>query len=274
MNTLPRGATFKGHQTRKRFGQNFLVDEQIIERMIQHINPQGSDHIVEIGPGLGALTSHLFHANNDMTAIELDRDLCRRLQKMLPDMKLIEADALSVDFSSLAPTASEEKLRIIGNLPYNISTPLLFHLLAFKNIIQDMFFLLQKEVAERLSALPGNKTYGKLGVMAQTNCRISLLFSVPPESFRPKPNVQSMFVKLTPALPKKILENEMLFEEIVGKAFQQRRKTLRNALKCFLIPEDNKLLEPLLCKRAENLTIDDFIFLSNHIARQNPVTLD
>jgi len=232
---------FFSHQARKRFGQNFLVDEGIIRHIIRAINPKKNDHVVEIGPGQGALTASLVEGAGKLDVVELDRDLIPMLKVQFDRYKhfdIHEADALKFDFASLSKgtssgeSAIDDTLRVVGNLPYNISTPLIFHLLSYKNRFKDMHFMLQKEVVSRLAATPGDKLYGRLSVMAQYLCRVEDVFEVPPESFDPAPKVQSAIVRMLPfsELPA-VARNEQHFAEIVKLAFQQRRKTLRNALK-------------------------------------------
>jgi 16S rRNA (adenine1518-N6/adenine1519-N6)-dimethyltransferase len=188
-----------GHQARKRFGQNFLHDQGVIGRIIRQINPKQGDHLVEIGPGQGALTDHLLSAANELDVVELDRDLIPILRTMFfryDDLRIHEADALKFDFSSLKN--DDRPLRIVGNLPYNISTPLIFHLLAHAGLIQDMHFMLQKEVVERMSAGAGENNYGRLGIMTQYFCKVQALFVVGPGAFNPAPKVDSAIVRLTP----------------------------------------------------------------------------
>ncbi|WP_020411512.1 16S rRNA (adenine(1518)-N(6)/adenine(1519)-N(6))-dimethyltransferase RsmA [Microbulbifer variabilis] len=256
--------SFFQHKARKRFGQNFLVDENIIERIVRAVAPKESDKLVEIGPGQGAITELLLQRCPSLTAVELDRDLIPLLQfkfRNYLQFKIIEQDALKFDFGEFA---ADSPLRIVGNLPYNISTPLLFHLLSFKGKVRDMHFMLQKEVVDRLSATPGNKSFGRLSVMVQYHCRVQGLFPVPPQSFQPAPKVESAIVRLTPheKLPF-IAEDEKLLERIVNVAFQQRRKTLRNALKP-LFPELDVNSFPVdASRRPETLGVEEFVRLAN-----------
>lgn len=258
---------FFSHQARKRFGQNFLVDEGIIRQIIRAIRPQDRDHLIEIGPGQGAITRSLVEASKTLDVIELDRDLIPMLKvqfERFPGFRIHEADALKFDFATLQDEA--EPLRVVGNLPYNISTPLIFHLLSYKNLFHDMHFMLQKEVVSRLAATPGDKLYGRLSVMAQYWCRIEAVFDVPPESFDPAPKVQSAIVRLIPheELPC-VARNQQHFAEVVKLAFQQRRKTLRNSLKECLKDCDETGIPVDLSLRAERLSVEDFVSLSNYI---------
>lgn len=260
---------FFQHKARKRFGQNFLVDENIIERIVRAVAPKESDHLVEIGPGQGAITELLLQRCPSLTAVELDRDLIPMLEfkfREYPQFSIIEKDALKFDFGAFA---GDRPLRIVGNLPYNISTPLLFHLLGFRGKVQDMHFMLQKEVVDRLGAAPGQKSYGRLSVMVQYHCRVQGLFPVPPQSFRPAPKVESAIVRLIPhAAPPHPAEDEQLLERIVNVAFQQRRKTLRNALKP-LFPELDADKLPLDAgRRPETLSVQEFVQLANHLASE------
>ncbi|MBS0357945.1 MAG: 16S rRNA (adenine(1518)-N(6)/adenine(1519)-N(6))-dimethyltransferase RsmA [Proteobacteria bacterium] len=253
------------HIPRKRFGQNFLVDPNIIRQIIQAIDPKPDDAIVEIGPGLGALTQVLLPMTKHLTVIELDRDLISPLRMACVDLgELIihQADALKFDFSTLE--TSNKKLRIVGNLPYNISTALIFHLLTFQSLIKDMHFMLQQEVVERLAAAPGSKAYGRLSVMVQYHCQVEPLFQVPPTAFRPAPKVYSAIVRLTPyETPPYHAENPELFAKIVNQAFQQRRKTLRNCLKGIVPIKclEDLGIDPQL--RPEQLSLKNYVEISN-----------
>ena len=225
-------AELAAHIPRKRFGQHFLHDPGILRRIVEAIAPQPGDRLVEIGPGEGALTLPLLRACRRLTAIELDRDLIASLGERargVGELEIISADVLTVDFTALAARGS---LRVAGNLPYNISTPILFHCLDHAASIQDMHFMLQKEVVERMAAPPGSKTYGRLSVMLQLRCAVEPLFAVPPGAFRPPPKVDSAIVRLTP-LPARDLPgvDSRLIERVVKAAFGQRRKTLANALR-------------------------------------------
>ncbi len=220
------------HHPRKRFGQHFLHDNNVIQRIVDAIAPQVTDKIVEIGPGQGALTLPLLRKAKRLIAIELDRDLIEPLQVRsggFGDIEIICADVLNVDFTDLAAT---QKLRLAGNLPYNISTPILFHCLEHSHAIRDMHFMLQKEVVDRMAAEPGGKIYGRLSVMLQLRCRVEPLFPVYPESFHPPPKVDSAVVRLIPLGEAEMPDtNFKIVEDIVRNAFSQRRKTLSNALR-------------------------------------------
>ena len=256
------------HHPRKRFGQNFLRDESVIDAIGRAISPTESDHLVEIGPGEGALTQSLIGSGCRLDAIELDRDLTASLLAAFsvhPEFKLHTADALAFDFSSLV--AANDPLRIVGNLPYNISTPLIIRLLDQLQLVKDMHFMLQLEVVERLAAAPGSKLWGRLGVMAQFHCEVELLFEVPPSAFYPPPKVQSAVVRLTPrCAPEWPAVDVAALKRCVATCFATRRKTLRNNLKGVI---DANRLEDLGIDpgaRAETLTISDFIALANAIS--------
>jgi len=260
-----------GHRARKRFGQNFLTDPQVVNSIIHAINPQSGQAVIEIGPGLGALTEQLLRASGGtLTAIELDRDLVPVLRTQFagcPGFTVHEADALTFDFASLA--APDQQLRIVGNLPYNISTALLFHLLSFTPQIKDMHFMLQKEVVARLAAVPGTKAYGRLSIMVQYHCQVEPLLTVPPGAFKPKPKVDSAVVRLTPyrqpPVPVKDLKQ---LERLLRKAFGQRRKTIRNNLKGILSPATLEALgiDPEL--RPEHLTLQMFAAISDTLTSE------
>jgi len=259
------------HTPRKRFGQNFLQDHRIIDSMIASIESKPNEHWVEIGPGLGALTEPLLKQGVRLEVVELDRDLVVVLKdkfKHYENLHIHSADALRFDFSALAVNG---KLRIIGNLPYNISTPLMFHILANSACIEDMFFMLQKEVVNRICAEPNSKQYGRLSVMMQYYCDTEWLFDVPPESFDPVPKVMSAIVRLVPHIQPPVQVNSLAnLNTVVTAAFSQRRKTLRNSLKK-LINEQTMIdlgIDPIL--RAENISLSDFAKLSNAFV---PVTI-
>ena len=248
------------HQARKRFGQNFLQDHSVIYNILAHAQIQAGEHWVEIGPGLGALTQPLLDAGVELDVVELDRDLVSLLSKRFANQTrftIHSADALKFDFASLAKTSG--KLRIIGNLPYNISTPLMFHLLETAELIQDMHFMLQKEVVDRICAEPGSKQFGRLSVMMQYFCETEGLFEVPPESFDPVPKVMSAIVKLTPHAhaPVEIVDFKQ-FNQLVTQAFSQRRKTIRNSLKELVSEQEMLALDINPNARAEDLSLDDF----------------
>jgi 16S rRNA (adenine1518-N6/adenine1519-N6)-dimethyltransferase len=251
------------HLTKKRFGQHFLHDSGILRRIVQAIAPQRGQIMIEIGPGDGALTLPLLRELGRLTVIELDRDLVPRLRASaagIGELEIINADVLTVDFSALAAGA---KLRIAGNLPYNISSPILFHCLDHIDAIEDMHFMLQKEVVERMAAAPGSKVYGRLSVMLQLVCRVDPLLNVPPGAFRPPPKVDSAVVRLTPrAIAERPAADSDLIARIVKAAFGQRRKTLSNALANVVSPEQIVAagIEPRV--RAEQLAPAAFVELA------------
>jgi 16S rRNA (adenine1518-N6/adenine1519-N6)-dimethyltransferase len=260
------------HRPRKRFGQHFLHDPAVIARIVAAIQPRESDAIVEIGPGQGAITLPLLHAARRLQVVELDRDLIDPLREQCREageLTLHNADALRIDFCHL--TGDAVPLRIVGNLPYNISTPLLFHLLLQVRCIRDMHFMLQKEVVDRLAAAPGSRQYGRLSVMVQYRCRVTSLFTIGPGAFHPPPRVESAFVRLEPyrELPVAV-DDEAVLEMLVRRAFAQRRKTLRNALRGILEEETIRSLgiDPSL--RAEMLGLREFAALANYAALQLP----
>ncbi|MCL5669077.1 MAG: 16S rRNA (adenine(1518)-N(6)/adenine(1519)-N(6))-dimethyltransferase RsmA [Gammaproteobacteria bacterium] len=254
-----------GHTPRKRFGQHFLHDQTVIQRIIAALHPQTGDHMVEIGPGHGALTRPLLAAVGALDVIELDRDLIPLLQAEcagMGELRIHQADALKFDFTTLAK--SGERLRIVGNLPYNISTPLLFHLLDQTRAIQDMHFMLQKEVVQRMVAAPGGKDYGRLSVMLQYRCEMEKLFAVGAGAFSPPPKVESAVVRMTPRTqPAVHIQDESLFARVVSAAFAQRRKTLRNSLKTLLTEQQIRALGIAPDARAEQLSLEQFALLSN-----------
>ena len=256
------------HRARKRFGQNFLTDHGIINRIARSIRAKADDHLVEIGPGQGALTEELLVANCRLDAIELDRDLVPILENKFSPLEhfhLHQGDALAFDFSSLQQT--DEQLRVVGNLPYNISTPLIFHLLSHQHLIKDMHFMLQLEVVERMAAQPKGKNYGRLGVMCQYYCQVDMLFEVPPESFDPRPKVQSAIVRLCPhkSLPHPAKDIEKL-DTILRTAFNMRRKTLRNSLKQLFSEQQLLDLDINPAARPETLSLEEFVRMSNAIS--------
>lgn len=257
----------QGHQARKRFGQNFLSDSHYISRIVDAIAPQSRDHIVEIGPGLGAITEHLVSAAGKLEVVELDRDLIPRLEQKFAahsNFTIHQSDALKFDFTQLQ--TSEEKLRVVGNLPYNISTPLIFHLLDQRHVIHDMYFMLQKEVVERLCAEPNSKQYGRLSVMTQYFCETAMLFVVPPGAFSPAPKVESAIVRLKPhtTITNPVKDSKLL-SKIVTAAFNQRRKTIRNSLKDWVQQEDLETIGIKATERAERLSLEDFITICHFI---------
>ncbi|MFK5986893.1 MAG: 16S rRNA (adenine(1518)-N(6)/adenine(1519)-N(6))-dimethyltransferase RsmA [Pseudomonadota bacterium] len=265
------------HKARKRFGQNFLTNQSIILQIIQTIGVQAEDHIVEVGPGKGALTRHLLSACNNLDAIELDRDLIPLLKISLASysqkFNLINQDILTVDLCQLVKS-NQQTIRVIGNLPYNISTPVLFHFMQYRHCIKDMFFMLQKEVVDRLAATPGNKSYGRLSIIMQYYFNIEKCFDVPPSAFQPAPKVDSAIVTLVPYSDLNtqhgiVLEETRALQDICQLAFGQRRKTLRNNLKKVLSSEQITELDIDPSVRAETLTLYDFIKLANLYYQQN-----
>lgn len=247
------------HKPRKRFGQNFLHDKGVIRKIIATINPQPGQHIIEIGPGQGAMTAELLPHCEHFEVIELDRDLVDYLQQTYPGLSIHSADALKFDFRSLS---QGEKLRVVGNLPYNISTPLLFHLLAQAEIIEDMCFMLQKEVVDRMAARPGSSDYGRLSVMLQCYCEVAHEFDVGPGAFNPPPKVDSSIVSLYPRPAPLYSGSPEIFSQLVAQAFSQRRKTLRNNLKPMLSAEQIEALDIDPGCRSETLSLDDFVRLA------------
>ena len=251
-------------EAKKHLGQNFLHERGVIARIVQAIDPRPGDDIVEIGPGQGALTLPLLDRHGALTAIEFDRDLHAPLQaaaRTHGELRLIEGDVLGVDFTALA---GDGQIRLVGNLPYNLSSPILFHALDHAAAIRDMHFMLQKEVVERMAAPPGNKVYGRLSVMLQAYCTVTPLFTVPPGAFRPAPKVDSAVVRLQPRPADAIdIADRGRFAGIVRAAFGQRRKTLRNALSGTLDADAIAAagLDP--GARAERLSVADFIRLAN-----------
>jgi 16S rRNA (adenine1518-N6/adenine1519-N6)-dimethyltransferase len=249
------------HQARKRFGQNFLVDAQIVSRIVSTISPKKSDDIVEIGPGKGALTFPLLDHLDKLSVIEIDRDLISFLKLKKQDkLTIYEADALKFDYGLIS-----NNLRIVGNLPYNISSALLFRLLSNKNQIIDMTFMLQKEVVDRIVASHGSKAYGRISVMMQTFFEVESMFTVPKESFDPQPKIESAILYLK-TKTKPLTENTKLLEKIVKISFSQRRKTLKNCLKSTLSQEQTKID---LSQRAEMLSVENFITLMKDYEKQN-----
>jgi len=257
------------HIPRKRFGQHFLRDQAIIQRIVTVLAPKSGEHLVEIGPGQGALTIPVLRLVKQLEAVELDRDLIPELQERsvkAGQLNIYSADALEFDFGSIQKDS--RRLRLFGNLPYNISTPLIFHLLGFAGIIEDMLFMLQKEVAERLVAIPDSEHYGRLSVMVQYYCKAELLFDVPPQAFHPPPQVQSSILRLVPyQRPPYPADDYVLFEEIVKHAFGQRRKTLRNSLKSIVSDEVWESMPIRSDRRPENLSVKDFVEMANAVAQ-------
>nr|WP_297398185.1 16S rRNA (adenine(1518)-N(6)/adenine(1519)-N(6))-dimethyltransferase RsmA [uncultured Marinobacter sp.] len=265
-----------GHQARKRFGQNFLHDPGVIEQIIRAINPRPKDAMVEIGPGLGALTEEILAVNPGLQVVELDRDLIPVLRTKFfnyPEFRIHEADALKFDFSQLMV---DRPLRIIGNLPYNISTPLIFHLLGQAGVVQDMHFMLQKEVVQRMAAVPGDNNYGRLGIMTQYFCKVQPLFEVGSGAFRPAPKVDSAIVRLVPhgTLPHPARDLTTL-QAVVRTAFNARRKTLRKALGGLVSVAQLQSLGINDGLRPENLGLTDYVAIADLLVEEkgtaNPV---
>lgn len=255
----------QGHRARKRFGQNFLTDQYIIDGIVSAINPLPGENLVEIGPGLGALTEPVAREIDELKVVELDRDLAERLRHhptLADKLNVFEGDALKFDFAQIA--TPEKPLRIFGNLPYNISTPLMFHLFSFSGAVKDMHFMLQKEVVNRLAAGPNCKAYGRLTVMAQYYCKVIPVLEVPPSAFTPAPKVDSAVVRLIPhkELPHPATSLKWL-ERVCREGFNQRRKTVRNGFKALV---DAQTLESLGIDpnlRPEALTLAQFVALAN-----------
>lgn len=255
-----------GHTARKRFGQNFLNDAYIIDQIVSVINPKNGENLVEIGPGLAALTEPVCEIVDQLTVVELDRDLAARLRShpfIASKLNIVESDALKYDFSELLK--QDQPLRVFGNLPYNISTPLMFHLFSFADAIQDMHFMLQKEVVNRLAASPGNKNYGRLTVMAQYYSQIIPVLHVPPSAFNPPPKVDSAVVRIVPHKQKPVtVTNEKMLNQVCAMAFNQRRKTIRNSLKELLSEDEISELNIKPDLRAENLSLEQYAVLANY----------
>ena len=261
-------STGTAHQARKRFGQNFLHDQQVIDRIIREIAPKTEDHLLEIGPGQGALTRQLARSGARLDCVELDRDLAEHLRHQYRDYENVhihQADILKFDLNEL--DLGERRIRVIGNLPYNISTPVLFHLLRYHEKIQDMNFMLQLEVVERMSAGVGDKNYGRLSLMLQYFCQAEKLFNVPPQAFSPQPKVNSAIVRLTPfrELPLTAKDVDCL-KLVVRTAFNQRRKTLRNSLKTLISAEQLGELAIDMKLRPENLSLGDYVAISDAVS--------
>ena len=263
--------THLGHTARKRFGQNFLHDDYIIDSIVSAIAPQPEDNIVEIGPGLGALTEPVASKVNVLNVVELDRDLAERLAKhptLKDKLNITQADAMQFDFGQLA--SEERQLRVFGNLPYNISTPLMFHLFEFATKIKDMHFMLQKEVVNRLCAGPNCKAYGRLTVMAQYYCKVIPVLAVPPTAFIPAPKVDSAVVRLEPYdVPPFLAKSMKVLNQVCSMAFNQRRKTIRNGLREILDVEELQALQVDHTKRAENVSVEEYVRLANYVFDRN-----
>ncbi len=258
----------EGHFAKKRFGQNFLHDPNVIDRIIRAIAPKPEQTLVEIGPGMGALTVPLLARCGQLDVVEIDRDVIPLLREVCgdhPGLRITQADALKLDYRRFVVDGAP--LRLVGNLPYNISTPLLFHLLNQADVIRDMHFMLQKEVVDRMCATPDDDAYGRLSVALAARCDVAHLIDVGPGAFKPAPKVQSAVVRLTPRPPAFEVRNWPLFDRVVAQAFSQRRKTLSNSLKGTATPEDFAAagIDPKL--RAEKLHAADFARLANHLSR-------
>jgi len=260
----------EGHVARKRFGQNFLVSPGIIHRIVDAIGPRAGDTVVEIGPGLGALTGPLLERIEHLHVVEIDRDLIARLRKRFPPERLTihEGDALEFDFGALKGGGP---LKIVGNLPYNISSPLLFHLVPFAPLVYDMHFMLQKEVVDRMVAEPGSKDFGRLSVMLQYHYHMERMFVVPPDAFNPPPKVDSAIVRMIPVDFLKVgagdtANDPALFAKVVTAAFSQRRKMLRNTLREFISEADLAALGITPTARAEDIPVAAYVRLANSLA--------
>jgi 16S rRNA (adenine1518-N6/adenine1519-N6)-dimethyltransferase len=253
-----------GHVARKRFGQHFLVDRRYIERIVSSLNPRAEDNVVEIGPGLGALTRPLLERLSHLDVVEIDRDLAARMVAEFASDRLgvHVADALEFDFASLG-----RDLRVVGNLPYYISSPLLFHLSQYDANVRDITVMLQREVVDRMVAVPSTPEYGRLSITLQVRFRIERLFTLPPGAFRPPPKVESAVARLTPLRESRPrLNDEHLFAQVVAAAFSQRRKTLRNALKAFAREDQLERAGIAPSVRGETLAVADFVRLANALA--------
>ncbi|KQR89711.1 16S rRNA methyltransferase [Burkholderia sp. Leaf177] len=263
----------QGHFARKRFGQNFLVDQGVIDSIVDVIDPKRGERMVEIGPGLAALTAPLIERlstpDSPLHAVELDRDLIGRLEKRFGNLLALHAgDALAFDFGSLALEGDKPSLRIVGNLPYNISSPLLFHLTAFAPKVIDQHFMLQDEVVDRMIAEPGTKDFGRLTVMLQYRYSIDKLIDVPPESFNPPPKVNSAIVRMIPYAPNELPDvDDKVLGEVVLAAFSQRRKMMRNTLGVYRDQVDFDAIGFDLSRRAEEVPVAEFVKLAQVVAQ-------
>ena len=266
----------QGHIARKRFGQNFLVDMGVIDSIVDVIGPQRGQRMVEIGPGLGALTEPLIERlatpEAPLHAVELDRDLIGRLKNKFGELLQLHAgDALAFDFGSLAAPGDEPSLRIVGNLPYNISSPLLFHLATFADRVIDQHFMLQNEVVERMVAEPGTKAFSRLSVMLQYRYVIDKLLDVPPESFQPPPKVDSAIVRMIPYAPHELpTVDQTTLGELVTAAFSQRRKMLRNTLSAYRDTVDFDALGFDLQRRAEDVPVAEYVSVAQAVSAASP----
>jgi 16S rRNA (adenine1518-N6/adenine1519-N6)-dimethyltransferase len=265
-----------GHQAKKRFGQNFLHNDAVISDIVDAIDPEPGENLIEIGPGLGALTEPVVERAEKLSVVELDRDLAYRLRHhpfLAPHLTIYETDALNFDFAQLVTNENgiESPLRIFGNLPYNISTPLIFHLLTFKDKVKDMHFMLQKEVVERMASGPDCKAYGRLSIMTQYQCQVITVMEIGPEAFKPAPKVDYAIVRL---IPHKVIKNPVkdinALNTVCLAAFNQRRKTIRNGFKKLISVEQLESLNVDANLRPENLSIDEYIKLANFIVDNPP----
>lgn len=259
----PSGPVFTA-PAKKQLGQHFLADRHYIDKIVMAVNPKDGDRLVEIGPGQGAITLPLLRVHPKLTVIEFDRDLIAPLTaaaEPLGELTIVHRDVLRVDFTALA---AGEPIRLVGNLPYNISSPILFHALEHAAVVRDMHFMLQKEVVDRMAAGPGSKVYGRLSVMLQAYCQVTSLFVVPPGAFRPPPKVDSAVVRLVPRDPASVnINDHKRFADVVKAAFGQRRKTLRNALNNVVTAEQFAAAGVRPDARAEQLDVAEFIALAN-----------
>jgi 16S rRNA (adenine1518-N6/adenine1519-N6)-dimethyltransferase len=257
------------HRARKRFGQNFLTDSGVISRIVDTIDPGADQLILEIGPGQAALTQPLADSGAELVLLEIDRDLAARLTTRFAardNVRVCTGDALKMDFSELT---AGRRFRLVGNLPYNISTPLLFHVLQWGALIEDMHFMLQKEVVKRMAASPGGKTWGRLSLMCQYRCAVTPLFDVPPSAFSPAPKVDSAIVRLVPHVePPVHIGDFQSFETVVGRAFSQRRKTLRNSLRGMVEASDMESAGIDPGARPETLGLREFALLSGMLEQE------
>lgn len=259
----PAGPAFTA-PAKKQLGQHFLADRHYIDRIVMAVNPKDGDRLVEIGPGQGAITLPLLRQHPRLTVIEFDRDLIAPLTAAaapLGELTIVQGDVLRVDFTALA---DGQPIRLVGNLPYNISSPILFHALEHAAVVRDMHFMLQKEVVDRMAAAPGSKVFGRLSVMLQAYCEVTSLFVVPPGAFRPPPKVDSAVVRLVPRDPATVgIHDHRRFADVVRAAFGQRRKTLRNALNTVVSAEQFQAAGVRPDARAEQLEVAEFIALAN-----------
>ncbi|NMP15825.1 16S rRNA (adenine(1518)-N(6)/adenine(1519)-N(6))-dimethyltransferase RsmA [Thalassotalea sp. Y01] len=260
-----------GHQAKKRFGQNFLHDDAVISRIVDAIDPGENENLIEIGPGLGALTEPVIERAGDISVVELDRDLAHRLRHhpfIAKHLTIYETDALKFDFSTLA---NDKPLRVFGNLPYNISTPLIFHLLSFGDKIKDMHFMLQKEVVNRMAASPDSKAYGRLSIMCQYYCKVMPVMEIGPEAFQPPPKVDSAIVRLVPREQIEHPAHDIKWlNRVCTEAFNQRRKTIRNSLKKLLSAEQLEQLGISPSLRPENISLQEYVKVANYLAENPP----